>query len=98
MPGLVIKDLPAPLRHKLKERASRHHRGMSNAALVVLEWALSEGAPLEAAAPALKGRFARTDKFIARARRGAVRTSKGQGAIPTALGRRQVLRPAATWN
>ena len=42
MPGLVIKDLPAKLHRKLKERAARHRRSMTKEVLVVLERALSE--------------------------------------------------------
>lgn len=45
MPGLVIKDLPAKLHRKLKERAARHRRSMTKEVLVVLERALSEEAP-----------------------------------------------------
>ena len=69
MPGLVIKDLPAELHRKLKQQAARHHRSMTKEVLVVLERALSEGAPSQEAPPPFKGRFALTDKFIAQARR-----------------------------
>jgi plasmid stability protein len=69
MPGLVIKDLPAKLHRKLKQRAARHHRSMTMEALVVLERALSEEEPPPEVPPPFRGRFTLTDKFIARARR-----------------------------
>jgi plasmid stability protein len=69
MPGLVIKDLPAKLHRKLKERAARHHRSMTKEVLVVLERALSEDAPPREVPAPFKGRIALTDKLIARARR-----------------------------
>lgn len=69
MPGLVIKDLPLKLHRKLKQQAARNHRSMTKEVLVVLERALSEETPPQEAPAPFKGRFALTDKFIARARR-----------------------------
>ena len=69
MPGLVIKDLPAKLHRKLKERAARHRRSMTKEVLVVLERALSEEVSLQEVPPPFKGRFALTDEFIEQARR-----------------------------
>jgi len=69
MPGLVIKDLPAKLHRKLKERAARHRRSMTKEVLVVLERALSEEATPQEVPPPFKGRFALTDEFIEQARR-----------------------------
>jgi len=69
MPGLVIKDLPAKLRRKLKERAARHHRSMTKEVLAVLERALGEETAPKKVPPPFKGRFALTDEFVNRARR-----------------------------
>ena len=44
MPGLLIKNVPAPLHRRLKEVASRHRRSMTLEALVILEEALSHAA------------------------------------------------------
>lgn len=69
MPGLVIKDLPAKLHRKLKERAARHHRSMTKEVLAMIERALGEETtPKKVPAP-FKGRFALTDEFIDQARR-----------------------------
>lgn len=69
MPGLVIKDLPAKLHRKLKERAARSHRSMTKEVLAIIERALGEETAPPKAPPPFKGRFALTDEFIARARR-----------------------------
>lgn len=44
MPGLLIKDLPADLHRRLKDRASLHRRSMSREAQVILEEALTDRA------------------------------------------------------
>ena len=69
MPGLVIKDLPAKLHRKLKERAARQHRSMTKEVLAVLERALSEEDRPTELPPPFKGRFPLTGRFIARAKR-----------------------------
>lgn len=69
MPGLVIKDLPAKLHRKLKERAARHHRSMTKEVLAMLERALSEEERPQEVPPPFKGRFALTDELIDQARR-----------------------------
>jgi len=69
MPGFVIKDLPAKLHRKLKQRAARNHRSMTKEVLALLDRVLSEeDRPSEIPSP-FKGRFALTDEFIERARR-----------------------------
>jgi plasmid stability protein len=69
MTGLVIKELPAGLHRKLKQRAARHRRSMTKEVLAVLERAVGEEARPQAAPAPFKGRVALTDGFIARARR-----------------------------
>lgn len=69
MPGFVIKALPEALHRKLKEQAARHHRSMTKEVLAVLEQALGAEAAKAPAAPAFKGRFALTDRFLAKAKR-----------------------------
>ena len=69
MPGLVIKDLPAKLHRKLKDRAARSHRSMTKEVLAIIERALGEEVPPAKVPPPFKGRFALTDDFIGRARR-----------------------------
>ena len=69
MPGFVIKDLPAKLHRKLKQRAARHHRSMTKEVLALLDRVLSEEDHPNEIPPPFKGRFALTDEFIDRARR-----------------------------
>ena len=45
MPGLSIKDVPAPVHRKLKRLASHHRRSMTQEALVLLEEALAAAEP-----------------------------------------------------
>jgi len=37
MPGLVIKDFPESLHHRLKDKARKHHRSLTREALTILE-------------------------------------------------------------
>ena len=69
MAGLVIKDFPAKLHRKLKQRAARQHRSMTKEVLAVLERALNEEGRPKALPPPFKGRLPMTDRFIGRAKR-----------------------------
>lgn len=40
MPSLTIKDLPAPVHHRLKERAAMHHRSLNQEVIACLERAV----------------------------------------------------------
>ncbi len=70
MPGLLIKNLPEPLHHKLKERAARNRRSMTKEALHLLEMVL-EANPMEPPdmpAP-FQGQFPLTDEWLNKAKR-----------------------------
>ncbi len=69
MPGFVIKELPDTLHRKLKARAARHRRSMTQEALALLEQALAAPAARAKAVPPFRGRFALTDRFLDRAKR-----------------------------
>ena len=69
MPGLLIKNLPAPLHRRLKEAASRHRRSMTREALVILEEALGQAvAPGQLPAP-YRGSIPLTKRLLDTARR-----------------------------
>jgi hypothetical protein len=69
MPGFVIKELPDILHRKLKARAARHRRSMTQEALALLEQALAAPAARAKGPPLFRGRFALTDKFLDEAKR-----------------------------
>lgn len=63
MPALVIKDLPAEIHRRLKDEATRHHRSMTQQAIVILEQGLHRARPVPVF-KAYKGRFPLTNEFI----------------------------------
>ena len=63
MPALVIKDLPVEIHRRLKEEATRHHRSMTQQAIVILEQGLHRERPVPVF-KAYKGRFPLTNEFI----------------------------------
>ena len=68
MPALVIKDLPVELHRRLKDDAVRHHRSMTQQAIVILEQGLHR---VRAIPPfkAYRGSFPLTNEFINAAKR-----------------------------
>lgn len=70
MPGLLIKNLPEPLHRKLKERAARNRRSMTNEALYLLEMILEQEPikPSEMPTP-FEGEFPITDEWLDAAKR-----------------------------
>jgi len=69
MPGLLIKDVPAPLHRRLKEVASRHRRSMTREALVILEEALGRGAAPGSLPAPYQGSIPLTKRLIDKAKR-----------------------------
>jgi len=70
MPGLLIKDVPAPMHRKLKQLASRHRRSMTQEALVILEEALAAAGPAGAWPAPHKGSLPLTPSMLRGARKG----------------------------
>lgn len=68
MPALVIKDLPAELHRHLKADAARHHRSMTQQAIVLLEQGLLRIQKIPRVEP-FHGRFPLTNEFINTAKR-----------------------------
>ena len=66
MSGLVIRDLPPELHARLRAEAKRHRRSMTQQALVILEEALVEAAPVRFPNP-VKGRHPLTQERLTRA-------------------------------
>lgn len=65
MTALLIKNLPDELHRKLKERAARNRRSMTNEALVLLEQALTQAEAGPAAPPIpYRGRFLINDEWL----------------------------------
>ena len=56
MPTLYVRDVPRELYTRLKERAARERRSISQEALSLLEWALSEVEMEEALAQLIRRR------------------------------------------
>jgi len=69
MPGFVIKEMPDVLHRRLRARAARHRRSMTQEALALLEQALEAPAARAKAPPPFEGRFALTDRFLDAAKR-----------------------------
>jgi plasmid stability protein len=69
MPGLLIKNVPAPLHRKLKEVASRHRRSMTREAMVILEDALGREVPRGEWPAPFKGSVPLTKNLIDKAKR-----------------------------
>lgn len=69
MPGLLIKNVPAPLHGKLKELASRHRRSMTREALVILEDALNQATAREDWPAPHRGAFPLTKSLVDKGRR-----------------------------
>jgi plasmid stability protein len=69
MPGLLIKNVPAPLHGRLKELASRHRRSMTREALVILEEALGQAATREGWPAPYRGPFPLTKSLVDKGRR-----------------------------
>lgn len=69
MAGLAIKKLPSALHQRLKQRAARNHRSMTQEVLAVLEQALGAEPTAPKAPPPFKGRFPLTDRFLDKAKR-----------------------------
>jgi plasmid stability protein len=69
MPGLLIKNVPAPTHRKLKESATRHRRSLMQEALVLLEDALTGADAAEKLPPPYRGSFPLTKSLIDRAKR-----------------------------
>jgi len=68
MPALVIKQLPEDLHRRLKNDAARHHRSMTQQAIVILESALGTVPPIPSVRPVKLG-VPLTNAFINRAKR-----------------------------
>jgi plasmid stability protein len=68
MPALVIKTFPVELHRRLKEDALRHHRSMTQQAIVILERGLHQVRPIPDV-KAYKGRFPLTNEFMDAAKR-----------------------------
>lgn len=68
MPALVIKDLPAEIHRRLRDCAGRHHRSMTQQAIVILEQGLQRARPVPDF-KAYRGSFPLTDRFIDAAKR-----------------------------
>ncbi len=70
MPGLLIKELPAEVHQKLKERAAQNRRSMTKEALSILELVLfEENFPKRELPEPIKTKFPITDEFIDAAKR-----------------------------
>ena len=72
MPGLSIKDVPAPVHRKLKRLASHHRRSMTQEALVLLEEALAAAEPAGAWPAPYRGSIPLTPALLRKARRARV--------------------------
>jgi plasmid stability protein len=68
MAALVIKQLPDDLHRRLKNDAVRHHRSMTQQAIVILESALGPVSHIPPARPVKLG-VPLTNAFINRAKR-----------------------------
>ena len=68
MAALLIKNVPTNLHNKLKEIAVRHHRSMTQEALVLLEEAVDRSSVVGEFGAPLKGRFKLNQNFINRAK------------------------------
>lgn len=70
MTALLIKNFPPELHQKLKERASKNRRSMTNEALVLLESILLDESETKAVLPKpFRGAFVLTDEWIDAAKR-----------------------------
>ncbi len=45
MPGVLVKDLPSQLHHRLKQEAQRNHRSMNRQVIAILEKELGHLTP-----------------------------------------------------
>jgi plasmid stability protein len=68
MTSLVIKKLPPDIHQQLKSEAARHHRSMTQEAIVILHQALRRVKPMPPVR-AYIGTMPLTDKLIEQARR-----------------------------
>ena len=68
MPAFVIKDLPIEIHRRLKDEATRHHRSMTQQAIVILEQGLHRARPIPTF-KAYKGSFPLTNEFMNSAKR-----------------------------
>ncbi len=63
MPSLVIKKLPEQVHKKLKQQAAKHHRSMTQEAILILNDGLNLGEIREVPAP-YKGKIPLSDEMI----------------------------------
>ena len=68
MPGLLIKNVPTELHHRLKQRAKENRRSMTQEALVLIESGLGLRRSWTPPPP-VKGKKPLTDEWIDRAKR-----------------------------
>ncbi len=68
MTDILIRQLPAELHRKLKERAQANRRSMNQEIQILLETALADERPIPSAPPPFQGAFPIDDEWLLRAR------------------------------
>lgn len=70
MPGLLIRELPETLHYRLKARAAKNRRSMTQEAIILLERALLEnGVQMTEPPTPFKGNFVIDDEWLDAAKR-----------------------------
>ncbi len=68
MTDLIIRQLPAEIHRKLKERAQANRRSVNQEIQILLETALADALPPTSAPPPFQGAFPIDDAWLLRAR------------------------------